>query len=267
MAVEREKGYEFRGWKLGEKVRLKRNGKEYMIIGFDESMMDHKFIVIDNKGWSNNIKDSQCVTSYIDTKINGFEWVKESEIEKIEDTTLEKLKQYDFERTSEKQEQMKVLYDEEAVEFILNNYKRNIIGTHNIEDNTFIYLIDGIKCVLSKEYGCSLFTEFKEKEKEKVLEKISEYETHGIKEEVKKADKNANESRHIKPDYYKINVAGTECEVKDVIKATVKDYDSVLIANIIKYVMRYRGKNGLEDLKKARTYLDELIGIMEGKHE
>lgn len=30
-------------------------------------------------------------------------------------------------------------------------------------------------------------------------------------------------------------------------------------ANVIKYVMRHRSKNGLEDLKKARHYLDMLI--------
>lgn len=29
--------------------------------------------------------------------------------------------------------------------------------------------------------------------------------------------------------------------------------------NIIKYVCRYRNKNGLEDLKKARHYIDMLI--------
>ena len=29
--------------------------------------------------------------------------------------------------------------------------------------------------------------------------------------------------------------------------------------NVVKYVMRYRAKNGLEDLKKARHYLDYLI--------
>lgn len=29
--------------------------------------------------------------------------------------------------------------------------------------------------------------------------------------------------------------------------------------NIIKYIMRYDAKNGLEDLKKARVYLDKLI--------
>ena len=32
-----------------------------------------------------------------------------------------------------------------------------------------------------------------------------------------------------------------------------------LAGNIVKYIARYRHKNGLEDLLKARTYLDKLI--------
>ncbi|WP_373782234.1 DUF3310 domain-containing protein [Jeotgalibaca porci] len=35
--------------------------------------------------------------------------------------------------------------------------------------------------------------------------------------------------------------------------------------NAIKYMTRYRNKNGLEDLKKARKNLDWLIEHMEGK--
>lgn len=31
------------------------------------------------------------------------------------------------------------------------------------------------------------------------------------------------------------------------------------VLNLVKYVRRYKGKNGIEDLKKARTYLDRLI--------
>lgn len=33
-------------------------------------------------------------------------------------------------------------------------------------------------------------------------------------------------------------------------------------ANVIKYVSRYKSKNGLEDLQKARHYLDLLIESM-----
>jgi len=33
--------------------------------------------------------------------------------------------------------------------------------------------------------------------------------------------------------------------------------------NIVKYVVRWRVKNGVEDLKKARHYLDKLIELQE----
>ena len=35
--------------------------------------------------------------------------------------------------------------------------------------------------------------------------------------------------------------------------------------NVIKYVARHKEKNGVEDLKKARHYLDKLISIIEGE--
>jgi len=31
------------------------------------------------------------------------------------------------------------------------------------------------------------------------------------------------------------------------------------VGNVIKYVMRYKDKNGLEDLQKAKRYLDMII--------
>lgn len=36
------------------------------------------------------------------------------------------------------------------------------------------------------------------------------------------------------------------------------------LGNVIKYTMRYDAKNGLEDLKKARVYLDAKIKELEG---
>jgi len=39
------------------------------------------------------------------------------------------------------------------------------------------------------------------------------------------------------------------------------------IANVIKYVSRYKRKNGLEDLKKAAWYLNNQIEILEHKHD
>ena len=40
------------------------------------------------------------------------------------------------------------------------------------------------------------------------------------------------------------------------IKANNLDF---VVGNIIKYVSRYKAKNGLEDLEKAKWYLDDLI--------
>ena len=40
---------------------------------------------------------------------------------------------------------------------------------------------------------------------------------------------------------------------------------SYIQGNVIKYVCRYRDKNGLEDLKKARHYIDILIELENGK--
>lgn len=39
--------------------------------------------------------------------------------------------------------------------------------------------------------------------------------------------------------------------------------EAVCVANVIKYLWRYELKNGLEDVKKARWYLDRLIEEMQ----
>lgn len=53
-------------------------------------------------------------------------------------------------------------------------------------------------------------------------------------------------------------------EVIDVIEAFNLDYKE---GNIIKYILRHKHKNGLEDLKKARWYLDRIIENCEVKNE
>lgn len=59
----------------------------------------------------------------------------------------------------------------------------------------------------------------------------------------------------VRPNHYKRN--GIECW--DMIKATLgESYPSFLIGNVMKYLWRYREKNGVEDLRKAYTYMVEL---------
>ena len=59
------------------------------------------------------------------------------------------------------------------------------------------------------------------------------------------------------PDHY--NYAGIECI--DAIRAATGEegYQYYLQGNIIKYLWRYRYKNGVEDLQKAQWYLNQLI--------
>ncbi len=48
------------------------------------------------------------------------------------------------------------------------------------------------------------------------------------------------------------------------IKANGIDWN---IGNVIKYVSRYKSKNGLEDLKKAQWYLNDIIADLEANED
>lgn len=59
-------------------------------------------------------------------------------------------------------------------------------------------------------------------------------------------------------------------EVIDVIDAFTKDLNGVEAfnaGNVIKYICRWRHKNGLEDLNKAKWYLNHLIEHVEKKEK
>ena len=68
------------------------------------------------------------------------------------------------------------------------------------------------------------------------------------------------------PKHYK---AKNGLEVIDVIEAftaNLEGYEATHTGNVIKYICRWKEKNGLEDLKKAQWYLNRLIeNIEEGK--
>ena len=61
-----------------------------------------------------------------------------------------------------------------------------------------------------------------------------------------------------KPPHY--NQSGIECI--DAIQAATGDgFEYYLQGNILKYLWRYRYKNGIEDLRKAQWYLNKLIEV------
>ena len=59
------------------------------------------------------------------------------------------------------------------------------------------------------------------------------------------------------------NKAGIEC-IEAIRAATGDGYEYYLQGNIMKYLWRYRYKNGTEDLEKAQWYLSKLIEEVEG---
>lgn len=67
----------------------------------------------------------------------------------------------------------------------------------------------------------------------------------------------------LRPDYYKGK------DGKDLFARfesgllTKEQVQGFYVGNVMKYITRYQGKNGIEDLKKARTYLDRLIEFEE----
>jgi len=62
------------------------------------------------------------------------------------------------------------------------------------------------------------------------------------------------------PSHY--NQAGIECI--DAIKASLGDgYQDYCKGNVVKYLWRYKYKNGIEDLKKAQWYLNSMVEDVE----
>lgn len=64
------------------------------------------------------------------------------------------------------------------------------------------------------------------------------------------------------------NQGGIEC-IEAIKAATVgkNGIEAVCTANAIKYLWRFEAKNGIEDVKKARWYIDRLIAELEAKNE
>lgn len=65
------------------------------------------------------------------------------------------------------------------------------------------------------------------------------------------------------PSHYQTN-SGIECiDVMEACTEELSGAEAVNTSQIIKYIWRWKKKNGLEDLKKARFYLDRLIKCVE----
>ena len=67
------------------------------------------------------------------------------------------------------------------------------------------------------------------------------------------------EKNNIKPDHY----GNSGIDVISFCQANNLDF---MQGNVIKYVFRYKNKNGLEDLEKAKEYIDRMIeNLLDGE--
>ena len=72
-----------------------------------------------------------------------------------------------------------------------------------------------------------------------------------------------SESRVAHPAHYQTS---NGLETIDVMEAFTEDmvgYEAVCTSNVLKYICRWKKKNGIEDLKKAEWYLKRLIEHIE----
>lgn len=65
------------------------------------------------------------------------------------------------------------------------------------------------------------------------------------------------------PSHYNSGAIETIDYIED--QLTPEAFEGYCVGNILKYLSRYRFKNGLEDLQKARWHLNRLIDSMEGR--
>ena len=72
-----------------------------------------------------------------------------------------------------------------------------------------------------------------------------------------------SESRVAHPAHYQTSNGLETIDVMEAFTEDMAGYEAVCTSNILKYICRWKKKNGLEDLKKAEWYLKRLIEHIE----
>ena len=116
--------------------------------------------------------------------------------------------------------------------------------------------------VFTDNNGC-VFDEMDEQMVEKIYGRYKELNPTACENaETKCCNKEPNSDMVNHPSHY--TQGGIECI--DALKAATVSktgIEAVCTANAIKYLWRYEEKNGIEDVKKARWYIDRLIKELE----
>jgi hypothetical protein len=98
------------------------------------------------------------------------------------------------------------------------------------------------------------------------LERWKECHKEGDRATAENIIENASNYDNVEHPLHYISKGGIETiNVIDAWTEGLKGIEAVCAGNAIKYLSRWNKKNGVEDLKKARWYIDKLIELREKK--
>ena len=80
-----------------------------------------------------------------------------------------------------------------------------------------------------------------------------------LKENRKKRVTTENNDNIIRPNHYASDKGFEVFDVQEAFIHELKGMSASYWCNIVKYILRFQKKNGVEDLKKAKYYLEKLI--------
>ena len=127
------------------------------------------------------------------------------------------------------------------------NKKISVINSGTISDN------DTEKCKANKD----LSWYNKEIERiDKEVEKITKEIADNVAFELGKIE---SEDNIISPNHYASDKGFEVFDVQEAFIHELKGMAASYWCNIVKYILRFQRKNGVEDLKKAKYYLEKLI--------
>ena len=96
-----------------------------------------------------------------------------------------------------------------------------------------------------------MIEEFVEKNWDNIMKKLDE--------ENKKTVTTENNDNIIRPNHYASDKGFEVFDVQEAFIHELKGMPASYWCNIVKYILRFQKKNGVEDLKKAKYYLEKLI--------
>lgn len=69
------------------------------------------------------------------------------------------------------------------------------------------------------------------------------------------------------PAHYQSETGLEVIDVMEAFTADLKGAEAIATSNVIKYICRWKNKNGLQDLEKAKWYLEHLINHVKKQKE